>query len=203
MIKTAALWQHPLILCSLAAVFLCAVTSGASPCDDSLLVDSVAYPIPDHWCGKKLDSSAIARPKDLVRLPQELTFEEYRIYVLPETREAFVRMAAAAKRDGIDLIVDSGFRSPSFQLRLIRNRLKAGESIDYVLKSVAPPGYSQHHSGRAVDLVPSEARFAFTTTYKWLRENASRFGFIESLPEPKDDNNMFWEAWHWYYTGTH
>jgi len=174
--------------------------AGADDCHETVMIDSVEYTVTDYWCGQMIDSSAIAKPEHLVKLPQELTFEDYRIYVLPQARDAFVKMAEAARKDSVELIVDSGFRSPAFQRRIINKRLASGDSFDEVLNSVAPPGYSEHHTGRAFDLCPSEARFAFTETYRWLKENASRYGFFETLPE--DPNApLTWESWHWTYRG--
>jgi D-alanyl-D-alanine carboxypeptidase len=98
------------------------------------------------------------------------------------------------------LIADSGFRSISYQRRIIKNRLAAGEKMEHILKSVAPPGYSQHHTGRSLDLCPSEARFAHTKTYRWLVEHAAACGFRETIP----NNPAYpgtWESWHWTYVG--
>ena len=175
------------------------VASGQA-CDETFLLDSTDYVVTEYWCGKVLDSGLLATPEDLVRLPQELTYESYRIYVLPEVRTAFVGMAQEAKKDSVDLIADSGFRSKSFQRRILRSRLSLGDEMATILESVAPPGYSEHHTGRAFDLVPSEAEFAFTEAYIWLRQNAHHFGFIESLPEDSSGESP-WESWHWYYTG--
>jgi len=176
-----------------------AFTIFAEDCEETVVIDDVEYTLPDPWCGQALDSTDIAEPSQLVRLPDELTFEDYRIYVLPETRDAFVKMAEAAKKDSIDLIADSGFRSPGFQLRIIKRRLERGDSIDDIFHSVAPPGYSQHHTGLALDLCPSEARFAYSDTYRWLKENAAGFGFVESMPEDRTGGSP-WESWHWYYS---
>ena len=140
-----------------------------------------------------------ARPSGLVPVPQELTFEDYRIYAPPEVRDAFGAMAAAAATDSISLQADSGFRSLGFQRRIMKRRLASGDSFDKVLLSVAPPGYSEHHTGRALDLCPSEANFAFTATYDWLRENAARFGFYETLPEDPAAP-LTWESWHWTWS---
>jgi LAS superfamily LD-carboxypeptidase LdcB len=177
-----------------------AVVSPVAACDEKIVIDLVTYKISKYWCGRRLDSSALAKSSDLVQLPQPLTFEQYRIYVLPETRDAFVAMAAAAKVDSVLLIVDSGFRSRSFQARIIRRRLDQGDSFEKVLQSVAPPGYSEHHTGRALDLCPSEAIFAFSKTYAWLKKNAAKFGFYETLPEDPAAP-LTWESWHWTYLG--
>lgn len=175
----------------------------ASPSDtpcDSLLIDGTWHMLPAQWCGWKLDSSDIADPATLVRLPDSLTYEDYRIYVTRDTREAFVKMASSAAKDSVYLITDSGFRSPGFQKRIIKRRLADGQDPGKVLREVAPPGYSQHHTGRALDLVPSEARFAHTRTFEWLQKHAAKYGFEQSYPD--DPESPFpWESWHWMYVG--
>ncbi len=185
----------------LSIILLASCTATADDCEETITIDSVVYPVGESWCGRLIDSAEIAEASSLVPLPDELTFEDYSIYVLPETMEAFVTMAEAAKEDSVLLIADSGWRSFSFQSRIIKRRLQRGDKMETILLSVAPPGYSEHHTGRALDLCPSEARFAHTDIYKWLKENAGQFGFIESLPK-HDSNLIHWEAWHIYYTGT-
>lgn len=167
-------------------------------CDDTVLVNGVAFTVSQQWCGKAIDSTEVAVPSSLVRLPDELCFEDYRIYVTGETRSAFMDMAAAATRDSISLIVDSGFRSAGFQARIIARRLAEGHQFEEIINHVAPPGYSQHHTARAVDLVPSEAEFAFSVAYAWLKENAAGFGFSETYPDEGSDQ-LWWESWHWYF----
>lgn len=186
-----------------AAVFFSLLGSSAigGECSETITIDSVEYRVPAEWCGQRLDSSQIADPAKLVKLPAELSFEDYSIYVLPETRDAFVLMAAAAKKDSVDLIADSGFRSAGYQRRIISRRLAEGEKPDKVLSMVAPPGYSQHESGFALDLVPSEARFAKSEAYRWLKSHASKFGFFETYPDSAGRKHP-WEPWHWAYRAT-
>lgn len=90
----------------------------------------------------------------------------------PDTALAFDRMAAAARKDGIDLVVVSGFRSDSEQAALFAARPDP--------KWVAPPGRSLHRLGTELDLGPASA-------YPWLDANARRFGFIKRYA---------WEPWH-------
>lgn len=184
---------------ALAGLCLTAGCARADGCEETIMVDSVEYRLSDQWCGTRLDSTEIAQPGSLAQLPPDNTFEDYRIYVTRATRDAFVVMAAAAKKDSILLIADSGFRSPGFQLRIIKRRLEAGEPFERIISMVAPPGYSEHHTGRALDLVPSEARFAHTPAYTWLRANAARFGFHETYPDDPASPHP-WEAWHWVFS---
>jgi LAS superfamily LD-carboxypeptidase LdcB len=169
-------------------------------CEETVVIDSIEYRVPPRWCGKAIDSARIPDPATLVRLPDELSFEDSRIYVRRETRDAFVRMAEAARKDSVELITDSGFRSASFQRKIIRRRLAEGASFEEVVRFAAPPGYSEHETGLVVDLVPSEARFAHTPIYEWLTQHAQTYGFVESLPEDST-GEAFWESWHWRFDG--
>lgn len=154
--------------------------------------------MPQRWCGRKLEKSDLADSKKLARLPRDLSSDSSKIYVTLETKKALTKMAAAAQKSGISLIVDSGFRSVWYQRQIIRRRMQEGENYEKLITFVAPPGYSEHHTGRAVDFVPSEARFAHTKTYKWLKENAADFGFFETYPE-NTTGTIPWESWHWVY----
>ena len=127
-----------------------------------------------------------------------MTFEDYHIYVLPEVREALIDMADDARKAGILLLIDSGYRSAAYQKMIIERRLENGEPIERIFHMAAPPGYSQHETGRAVDFVPSEAVFVKSAEYKWLKENAGKFGFVEYYYENNPDS-IFWEPYHWFY----
>jgi D-alanyl-D-alanine carboxypeptidase len=192
--------RQPLLSYIVCLVVLIVSPACAEDCADTVVIDSVTYRITDLWCGKAIDTTLLAEPEDLVQLPEELTFEDYRIYVLPQTRDALVQMAEAAAPDSIEFEVDSGWRSFGFQRRIIKRRMAEGDSFEEVLNSVAPPGYSEHHTGRALDLVPSEAIFAFSKTYLWLQEHAAEYGFYETLPEDPAAP-LTWESWHWTYLG--
>jgi Transglycosylase SLT domain/D-alanyl-D-alanine carboxypeptidase len=94
----------------------------------------------------------------------------------PDVALAFDRMAAAAARDGVSLIVVSGFRSNAEQARLF--------AANPDPRWVAPPGRSLHRLGTELDLGPVSA-------YGWLAANAQRFGFVR---------RMDWEPWHYGFT---
>ena len=100
-----------------------------------------------------------ADPTELVRVPSELT-GELGIYVTLETREAVVAMAAAALEHGIGLEVDSGFRSHGFQKKVLEGLLAGGRPFLNAVRWTAPPGYSEHIAGRAVDGVRALPRHA-------------------------------------------
>jgi len=98
------------------------------------------------------------------------------------TARAFKTMARAARKAGVDLAVRSGFRTHAKQARLYRQYRRGAGNL------AARPGYSQHESGRALDLVVTREQ-----TYRWLITHASEFGFHRTVHG---------EPWHWEYLGS-
>jgi Transglycosylase SLT domain/D-alanyl-D-alanine carboxypeptidase/Putative Flp pilus-assembly TadE/G-like len=94
----------------------------------------------------------------------------------PDVAQAFDRLAAAARADGLALLITSAFRSNAEQARLF------DEHPDP--KWVAPPGESLHRLGTELDLGPPAA-------YGWLARNAEGFHFTQRYA---------WEAWHFGFT---
>src|SRR5258708_23855483 len=104
------------------------------------------------------------------------------VRLAPRAAAAWRRMRAAAVRDGVVLLPLSGFRSVARQTALIRAKLAAGQSIENILRLAAAPGFSEHHTGRALDIGSPEhlelnQNFAQTPAYRWLRRSAGKFGF--------------------------
>ncbi|MGH8446630.1 MAG: M15 family metallopeptidase, partial [Solimonas sp.] len=121
--------------------------------------------------------------------------------LVPAAAQAWLAMRAAAADDGVELLLVSAFRSVDFQAALIRNKLKNGRSIDEVLQVNAPPGHSEHHTGRAVDIgeagTPAlEEAFEATRAYAWLSAQAGRYGFRLSYPRGNREGYLY-EPWHW------
>ena len=126
-------------------------------------------------------------------------------FATPATVRAWQDMRLAAGSDGIVLEIVSAFRSVDYQCTLIRNKLERGQAIDDIMKVNAAPGFSEHHTGRALDLttpgceILTEA-FELTPAFDWLSQHASRFRFVMSYPR----DNAFgidYEPWHWAYNG--
>jgi D-alanyl-D-alanine carboxypeptidase len=123
----------------------------------------------------------------------------------PAAAAAWEKMRDAASRDGRVLLAISGFRSIERQAEVIRRKLAAGESLQAILLEVAAPGYSEHHTGRAIDIgVPGEPPltegFADTEAYGWLDARARGFGFRLSYPRG-NAQGFIYEPWHWFYEG--
>jgi len=121
----------------------------------------------------------------------------------PAAAAAWTRMREAASSAGLVLLMVSGFRSVERQAEIIRGRLSKGEKIDAILRTVAAPGYSEHHTGRAIDLgVPEQPllteAFAFTPAYSWLLAHAREHGFKLSYPK-ENAHGIAFEPWHWCF----
>jgi D-alanyl-D-alanine carboxypeptidase len=127
------------------------------------------------------------------------------IHLGAQAAEAWARMTRAAGAHGITLAAYSGFRSVARQTEIIRRKLAAGETIEAILRVVAAPGYSEHHTGRAVDIgvpgaEPLTEDFEGTSEFRWLEANAGAFGFRMSFPRA-NPFGIAYEPWHWCYVG--
>lgn len=123
----------------------------------------------------------------------------------PAAAAAWAALKQAAQQDGVELFIASAFRNLERQSEIIEHKLARGMSIEAILKLSAPPGYSEHHSGCAVDIgtpnsVPTEEEFETTAAFAWLSDNAARFGFVLSFPRGNRFGYIY-EPWHWYFHG--
>lgn len=124
----------------------------------------------------------------------------------PQAVIAWRELKVAALADGVELVIVSAFRSIERQTEIVRNKLAAGCMIDDILTLCAPPGYSEHHSGRAADLASPggpilEVGFAQTAAFAWLSTHAGRFDYTLSYP-PGNRFGYQYEPWHWCF-GAH
>lgn len=118
-----------------------------------------------------------------------------------ETLSAFNTMAAAAKKDGLNIYISSGFRSYSRQKAIYKNYVNR----DGVAKAdtySARAGYSEHQSGLAFDVNIISSAFAGTPEAIWLADNCYRYGFILRYPQGKtNETGYIYEPWHFRYVG--
>jgi zinc D-Ala-D-Ala carboxypeptidase len=126
--------------------------------------------------------------------------------LLPPAAAAWRAMAAAAAADGVELQLVSAFRPVDYQAVILRRKLDQGQPIDDVLRMSAAPGYSEHHSGRAVDLTAPgypvlEVEFERSAAFAWLGRRAAEFGFRMSYPRG-NSHGVSYEPWHWTWRGT-
>ncbi len=118
--------------------------------------------------------------------------------------KAFEKMQQDAKKENIDLEIISGFRSIEYQKTIFPCKFKTlpptEEEFVARLKYSAPAGFSEHHTGLAIDINSLEEDFADTKEYKWLILNAQKYGFEMSFPE-NNKQGLGFEPWHWRYVG--
>lgn len=115
------------------------------------------------------------------------------------------RLVEAAARDGLVLEAVSGYRSHDYQAGIIARKLARGLSLDDILAVNAAPGWSEHHSGRAIDISApgepaAEESFEATPAFAWLQANARTLGFTMSYPRD-NPHGIVHEPWHWRYDG--
>jgi D-alanyl-D-alanine carboxypeptidase len=125
------------------------------------------------------------------------------VYLDPKAKKAWKKMKKAANKVGIKLKIISAFRSYNYQKQLIQNKLDKGLSKEEILKVNTLPGYSEHHTGCAIDIgAKNEAildeEFDQTEAFDWLQQNAEKFGFFMSYPK-KNTTGICYEPWHWCY----
>lgn len=123
--------------------------------------------------------------------------------LVPAAAAAWQEMQRAARADGIAIELVSAFRSIERQVGIIRGKLEQGLTLDTILTLSAPPGYSEHHSGCAIDINtpgcrPTEEEFDATAAFAWLMAHAGRFGFTLSYPRG-NALGFIYEPWHWFF----
>lgn len=127
-----------------------------------------------------------------------------RIFMLtPEAAQAWKIMKQAAEADSVGMYLISGFRSIERQTELVEAKLQKDQAISAILSVLAPPGCSEHHTGRAIDIgAPSFAgldeAFEDSEAFHWLQANARQFGYTLSFPRDNPWGYQY-EPWHWCF----
>ncbi|HEY4556327.1 MAG TPA: D-alanyl-D-alanine carboxypeptidase family protein, partial [Lysobacter sp.] len=93
--------------------------------------------------------------------------------------------------------------SHDYQLGIFERKLARGLGLAQILTVNAAPGYSEHHSGYALDIgapgePPAEESFEGTPAFGWLRAHADGHGFVMSYPRD-NPHGIVYEPWHWCY----
>ena len=152
---------------------------------------------PDYASATDLPS--YMQTDDLIEIGPNLVGRMQRL--TPTAAAKWQQMVEAAAADGIRLLIVSGYRSFGYQADLIRSKLDKGQAIEEILKVNAAPGYSQHHTGEAIDIAtpgsrPLTEEFETSGAFIWLTENAKTYRF--SMTYPRDNaHGIVYEPWHW------
>lgn len=126
-----------------------------------------------------------------------------------DAADAFSAMRQAAAADGINLVLLSGFRSISLQKHLFFDvKSERYQTASQRAKVSAPPGYSEHATGFAMDLGDGSdpgsnlsRSFEQTAAFAWLKANATHYQFTLSFPDG-NRQGVNYEPWHWRYEGS-
>ena len=141
---------------------------------------------------------------DLVKVPLQHSYGEN--YIASTVYDHFMQMNDAIKSEmNIDLMVTSGYRSYQDQTNSYERYKRRGQS--YADAYSARPGYSEHQTGLALDIVSLQhsGNSAFTQSeeFQWLKSNCYKYGFILRYEDDKEIITGFdGESWHYRYVGT-
>lgn len=123
--------------------------------------------------------------------------------LVPEAAKAWEAMQTAACSADVLMHIVSAHRSIDRQIEIVERKLAAGQTFEQIFAVSAPPGCSEHHTGRAIDIgtedsTALELEFEQTAAFRWLQENAGRFGFTLSYPQGNRWGYAY-EPWHWCF----
>ena len=167
-----------------------------------------------------LDKSTIVLVNKHNKLPEdyEITLKKLPDRTNQAAEEAYgpmCDMLSAARKDGMILEVCSSYRSVERQKELFEEDMRALvhkgysylDAYDEVARETMPPGYSEHATGLAFDIVALSYQMLNekqerTPENQWLREHCAEYGFILRYPKEKEEiTGISYESWHFRYVG--
>ena len=141
-------------------------------------------------------------PKNLIKL--DLRYSNKNKYLKKEAADAFYKLSENAKSKGYRIIIVSGYRDYEYQDKLFSYYVLE-KGLDYALMCSAKPGHSEHQTGLAIDVEGSNFDynlFESSKEFKWMKNNAYKYGFILRYPKGKEHITGFkYEPWHYRYVG--
>lgn len=151
---------------------------------------------------------------NLVQIPNELLnnswFKQEGGYIDKNVFPYIKAMVEAAWSQNVQLFIWSPYRSYSVQQTLYQNQvnrelakgLSKSSAEEAAATVVARPGTSEHHTGLAADFNMADDKFETTEMYKWLQENAEKFGFVMRYSGEKQNvTGVIHESWHYRFVG--
>lgn len=139
---------------------------------------------------------------NLVNMNRGYTVNDGKQYLLAGVAyENYVKMADAAKREGLSMKVVSAYRTEDYQRGLYNNKVRSTGKVNADNYS-ARPGHSEHQTGLAVDINSTRGVFEYTAEFRWLQKHAHEYGFIMRYPKGKEwITGYSYEPWHYRYVG--
>ncbi len=142
-------------------------------------------------------------------VPVDLINNESGVYLRQNAFGAFERLKKDMQKEGYDLYLFSGYRSYARQRALYNNYVER-EGVKEADTYSARPGHSEHQTGLAMDFLHTknitgdftDVGFEQTDEYKWIVENAYKYGLILRYPKGEEDvTGYIYEPWHWRFVG--
>ena len=142
------------------------------------------------------------KPEDLVNMALEFAYQDKQ--VSNEAYLSFKSLVRDAKEENLTIIANSSYRSYEDQ-EYVYNQKKGSLGTEKADLIAIHPGYSEHQTGLAIDVSTPGANhttFATTDEFKWLENNAHKYGFILRYPKGKQYlTGIAYESWHYRYVG--
>ena len=166
--------------------------------DDATLVDKFSL---DMLINKRRYLAENYEPEDLVKISDKYASSDD-MFASRLCVNAFIEMHDAALREGYEIVINSAYRSYQDQQE-ISDLYLGVYGQKYVDNYVAKPGFSEHQTGLAFDIGSRKVNvFANSEEYKWMLENAHKYGFINRFPKKHENITGFRsEPWHFRYVG--
>ena len=141
-------------------------------------------------------------PNNLVEISTQYSRQGMKL--VDYAKEAFEELSKNALKDNMNIIAMSSYRSYEYQVNLYNNYVeKDGKEAADTYS--ARPGFSEHQTGLAVDVYnkkESYTNFEKTEEFKWMQNNAHKYGFILRFPKDKENETGYqYESWHYRYVG--
>ena len=141
-------------------------------------------------------------PDNLEEISNKYALDEMKM--VKEAKDAFENMAKDASKEDLKIIAMSTYRSYDYQVNLY-NRYVRQDGKEAADTYSGRAGFSEHQTGLAVDVYNEEenyTNFEKTKEYKWMQENADKYGFILRFPKDKEkETGYHFESWHYRYVG--
>lgn len=141
-------------------------------------------------------------PDNLKLISNQYSSKE--INLVSYAKEAFENLSKAAKKENLNVIAMSGYRSYNYQVNLYNKYVKedGAEAADTYS---GRPGHSEHQTGLAVDVYNKKTlytNFEQTKEFIWMQNHAHEYGFILRFPKGKENETGYeYESWHYRYVG--
>lgn len=141
-------------------------------------------------------------PNDLKNLDSKYSIEGMKM--VGYAKDAFEEMSKDALKENMHIIAMSTYRSYSYQVNLY-NKYVQQDGVEKANKYSGKAGFSEHQTGLAADVYngkTSYTSFEKTKEFKWMQENAHKYGFILRFPKDKEkETGYIYESWHYRYVG--